>query len=571
MPGETKIVPPGFAIQVKNRMPLHFKIELDEPENNQPIKNKLNNTEPSKYKYIPKIFMDCVSPSGGVLSHVNGLLKFCSAEFVNDPAIADKIHWHIGGEHVPTIATCHGFYTDEFIKYHGKYAEEINKMLFSNLRIAKNVISVSNWVRDELLKKDIDSTVIRSGIDTTEFYNKQSKDFGLFISYDCPEKNIKDAIEIARGSKDIKFIFIINNASKFNIPKNVKVLDFPQPHSNVKELLATCSFLLITSLQESGPIIAMEAMASGKPIVGYNARGLNELVVDNICGLLSEPGDIKTMIKNAEICLADGHSRALKIQKYSRVFDWRLIAEQIDTIYRDGSLPKTSAIILACNNEKTLNRTFESLPSWVELCVGDVDGEHCSIEPSHGNFDYPEKRITIKNTNPAANRNQIAKIATGKYLTILDADDFRLPGSLEYQVAYMELHPDVCATVAGCYRDVPGKVLWDIDVVKEIPADKWWGGNCMAHGSLVVRKSVFDAIGGYDPKLAYCEDYDLGWRLCDYAVAHSLKMVLLPIIAYAWTYNPDGRSTDVEADEKYKKIVIKNAENRNGKNSHKHK
>jgi glycosyltransferase involved in cell wall biosynthesis len=45
--------------------------------------------------------------------------------------------------------------------------------------------------------------------------------------------------------------------------------------------------------REGIPVVLMEAAACGLPLIASRLSGIPELVVDQICGLLVEPGDVE--------------------------------------------------------------------------------------------------------------------------------------------------------------------------------------------------------------------------------------------------------------------------------------
>jgi glycosyltransferase involved in cell wall biosynthesis len=60
---------------------------------------------------------------------------------------------------------------------------------------------------------------------------------------------------------------------------------------NVKDLLTSCELLVLSSWAEGMPLVALEAMASGKAVIGTDVGALSEIVVDSETGLLVPPGD----------------------------------------------------------------------------------------------------------------------------------------------------------------------------------------------------------------------------------------------------------------------------------------
>ena len=59
----------------------------------------------------------------------------------------------------------------------------------------------------------------------------------------------------------------------------------------VKDLLAGCELLVLSSWAEGMPLAALEAMASGKAVIGTDVGALSEIVSDSEAGLLVPPGD----------------------------------------------------------------------------------------------------------------------------------------------------------------------------------------------------------------------------------------------------------------------------------------
>ncbi len=61
--------------------------------------------------------------------------------------------------------------------------------------------------------------------------------------------------------------------------------------TDVTSALASATALVVPSLWEAWPYVAMEAMAQGRPVVASRVDGLPEIVDDGTTGLLVDPGD----------------------------------------------------------------------------------------------------------------------------------------------------------------------------------------------------------------------------------------------------------------------------------------
>ncbi|MDP1569130.1 MAG: glycosyltransferase [Vicinamibacterales bacterium] len=115
--------------------------------------------------------------------------------------------------------------------------------------------------------------------------------------------------------------------------------------------------------------------------------------------------------------------------------------------------------------------------------------------------------------------------ARGDLVARQDGDDLSHPGRFARQVAYLDAHADV-ALVATCadYIDAAGAPVtnaWTEQVRREhdpVRAPEALREHLprtcvITHGSVMARRDVLVAAGGYDGRFAPAEDYDLWLRL----------------------------------------------------------
>ncbi len=107
--------------------------------------------------------------------------------------------------------------------------------------------------------------------------------------------------------------------------------------SDVPALLAGCDVFCLPSSAEGLPLVVLEAMARGKPVVTTPAGGTAELVVDGVTGLLVPPGDAAALAEALSGLLADpDRARQLGEAGRERVrteFSAARAAEEILRIY----------------------------------------------------------------------------------------------------------------------------------------------------------------------------------------------------------------------------------------------
>jgi glycosyltransferase involved in cell wall biosynthesis len=77
----------------------------------------------------------------------------------------------------------------------------------------------------------------------------------------------------------------------------------------VAETLREADALVLPSFAEGVPVVLMEAMASGKPVIATQVGGVSELVEDGVAGFVVPPGDPQSLT-DAITALADPEARA---------------------------------------------------------------------------------------------------------------------------------------------------------------------------------------------------------------------------------------------------------------------
>ncbi|MFN7263586.1 MAG: glycosyltransferase family 2 protein [Phenylobacterium sp.] len=128
----------------------------------------------------------------------------------------------------------------------------------------------------------------------------------------------------------------------------------------------------------------------------------------------------------------------------------------------------------------------------------------------------------------AAGVNLGARQARGEWLALVNPDAFAAPDWLERLLAGAARSPQVGCF--GCRQAMAGEAgrldgLGDVMSLPGIPYRGGYGladpgpveeGECFSAcgGAMLVRRSLFEALGGFDEELfMYCEDVDLGYRI----------------------------------------------------------
>lgn len=191
-------------------------------------------------------------------------------------------------------------------------------------------------------------------------------------------------------------------------------------------------------------------------------------------------------------------------------------------------MPLVSVIITNYNGRKYLGHCLDSLEkgSWHDLEIILVDNGSGDASEEFVREKFPGVRVVQmgRNVGLAMASNEGALQAKGEFLFFLNNDTIADKSLVSELVAQMEADKDI--GICGCRTlTYDGAKELNAGVACDIFGYPYGKGEPLyVDAGIFIRRSVFQDVGGFDPKLfLYGEDRDLCWRTRLYG--YKLKVV----------------------------------------------
>ncbi len=184
-------------------------------------------------------------------------------------------------------------------------------------------------------------------------------------------------------------------------------------------------------------------------------------------------------------------------------------------------MPLVSVIIPVYNGEKTIQETIESVLNQtfidLELIVINDGSQDATLKLVERIQDSRINVFSYPNAGQSTSRNRGIALATGEYISFIDADDLWTPDKLEAQLKALQANPK--AAVAYSWTDwidessqLLGKGSHNTEQ-GEVFA-KLLLNDFVANGSnVLIRRQALNEVGDFDASVTPAEDWDMWLRL----------------------------------------------------------
>jgi glycosyltransferase involved in cell wall biosynthesis len=117
------------------------------------------------------------------------------------------------------------------------------------------------------------------------------------------------------------------------------------PHNELPPVYAAADiFILPSVIQEAFPLVVLEAMACGKPVIVSNLPGVRSMIDDGENGYLVQPGNLQDLVNKIKLLLASPDKRrefgACGRSKVNKQYTWEVIVPQLEKLYVKALEPK---------------------------------------------------------------------------------------------------------------------------------------------------------------------------------------------------------------------------------------
>lgn len=206
-----------------------------------------------------------------------------------------------------------------------------------------NPTVIPNAVDHRRFRPDVDGSQIRSKLSIPP-----DIPLVLLVGRIVPHKGIEQFVEAARYVPEARFVIAGEGslldpmkrlAASMGVADRVRFVGRVS-EARLPEVYAACDVFVLPSVSrlEAFGIVALEAMATGKPVIVADIPGVRERIVDGQDGLLADPLNSMDLAEKIRRLLADPEARRAMGQrgreKVLASFSIERVTDEIEAVYR---------------------------------------------------------------------------------------------------------------------------------------------------------------------------------------------------------------------------------------------
>jgi glycosyltransferase involved in cell wall biosynthesis len=153
---------------------------------------------------------------------------------------------------------------------------------------------------------------------------------------DCPPLNVYGIGAMEEQLKEMVSILSLDNTVRFH---GVQL--------GILERCPASDILIVSSRMEAGPLVAVEAMSRGMPIVATRVGEIEEMIPDQRYGYIVRTGSILALADGIESMLSDVRAGRfdpeLPISRHRALYALDILVERVDAVYKRLTTRNASA------------------------------------------------------------------------------------------------------------------------------------------------------------------------------------------------------------------------------------
>lgn len=233
------------------------------------------------------------------------------------------------------------------------------------LRNADALIALTEHMKKQMNKilsiRREDIFVIPNGIDfefSNNYLQKKTSPFPkssnnekiiLYVGRLEPVKGVRYLIQAMgilkdRGIRNVKLLIVGEGSERKYLEELVKKLRLEDsvvfvgkvPHKEIPAYMGLADVFVLPSLSEGFPVVILEAMAMGLPIIASRVRGLPEIIKEGENGFLVEPRNPRDIAEKINILLTNDDLRANMFRnnkEKAKEYSWENIIKKLERVY----------------------------------------------------------------------------------------------------------------------------------------------------------------------------------------------------------------------------------------------
>jgi len=233
------------------------------------------------------------------------------------------------------------------------FMKVVSKTIIKNADSALALTKSMREVMQAIYNCDI--PVVPNGIDIEDYSDRPDKQDSetprkriLFVGRLDPVKGVQYLLKamkiVSKVLPEAKLILVGDGEERENLESLTNTLGLSDrvdfvgriSHEEIPDYLYQADIFVLPSLSEGFPLVILEAMACGLPIVATRVGGVPDIIEDGVNGYLVESGDFQEMAKKI-IFILENEPLKLLISKNNRIkvqeFEWKNVINQLEQIY----------------------------------------------------------------------------------------------------------------------------------------------------------------------------------------------------------------------------------------------